>query len=107
MTTAEVFDQLHQRLLDPGDLAELMGTYQFHLTGEDGGDYVVTVDHQGVHMAAGVAPAPGVAVTIAAADFKELALGQLNPMTAFMSGKLSVAGDMSLALKLQSMLGKQ
>ena len=39
-------------------------------------------------------------------NFLKMAQGQLDPMQAFMSGKLKVAGDMSAALKLQSILGK-
>jgi putative sterol carrier protein len=35
-------------------------------------------------------------------DFLKLAQGQLDPMMAFMSGKLKVAGDMSVAMKLQT-----
>ncbi len=37
-------------------------------------------------------------------DFLKLAQGALDPMMAFMSGKLKVAGDMSVAMKLQSLL---
>jgi putative sterol carrier protein len=39
-------------------------------------------------------------------DWQALAAGTLNPMTAFMSGKLKVEGDMSVAMQLQSVLGK-
>jgi len=39
-------------------------------------------------------------------DWQALAGGSLNPMTAFMSGKLKVEGDMSVAMQLQSVLGK-
>lgn len=39
-------------------------------------------------------------------DWQALASGSLNPMTAFMSGKLKVEGDMSVAMQLQSVLGK-
>ena len=35
-------------------------------------------------------------------DFIALASGNLDPMMAFMSGKLKVAGDMSVAMGLQS-----
>lgn len=35
-------------------------------------------------------------------DFIKLAGGELDPMMAFMSGKLKVAGDMSVAMGLQS-----
>lgn len=36
------------------------------------------------------------------ADFISLAEGSLDPMMAFMSGKLKVEGDMSVAMGLQS-----
>ncbi len=37
-------------------------------------------------------------------DFIALASGNLDPMMAFMSGKLKVEGDMSVAMGLQSLL---
>jgi putative sterol carrier protein len=39
-------------------------------------------------------------------DFLKLAQGQLDPMQAFMTGKLKVVGDMAAALKLQSLFAK-
>lgn len=38
-------------------------------------------------------------------DWVKLASGKMNPTMAFMQGKIKVKGDMSLALKLQSLLG--
>ncbi len=38
-------------------------------------------------------------------DMEDLLSGKLNPMTAFMFGKLKVKGDMGVAMKLQSFLG--
>lgn len=37
-------------------------------------------------------------------DFLALTSGELNPMMAFMGGKIKVDGDMSVAMKLQSLL---
>ena len=39
-------------------------------------------------------------------DWQALASGALDGMTAFMTGKLKVEGDMSNAMQLQSVLGK-
>ncbi len=44
-------------------------------------------------------------VQVSATDMLELLQGKLNPMTAFMFGKLKVKGDMGVAMKLQSFLG--
>jgi putative sterol carrier protein len=37
-------------------------------------------------------------------DFEQMASGQLDPTSAFMLGKLKVAGDMTVAMKLSSVL---
>ncbi len=36
-------------------------------------------------------------------DFQDLLSGSLNPMTAFMTGKFKIEGDMGVAMKLQSL----
>jgi putative sterol carrier protein len=38
------------------------------------------------------------------ADFEDMARGRLDPAMAMMRGRLKVAGDLSLALRLRSML---
>ena len=42
-------------------------------------------------------------ISVAKDDFIAMAGGNLDPMMAFMSGKLKVAGDMSVAMGLQSL----
>jgi len=42
-------------------------------------------------------------ISVTKDDFIALAGGDLDPMMAFMSGKLKVAGDMSVAMGLQSL----
>jgi putative sterol carrier protein len=106
MTTNEVFEDLKIRLnkKDAAQLAGSQGVYQFLLTGEDAAEYFVKVAADGIQVDAGKAPDAGVTITMTASDFKDLAAGTLNPMTAFMGGKLSVGGDMSMALKLQTLI---
>jgi multifunctional beta-oxidation protein len=45
---------------------------------------------------------PNIEITMAEADFMSLINGTLNGQMAFLSGKLKIKGDMTLALKLQS-----
>ncbi|OZI09573.1 sterol-binding protein [Siphonobacter sp. BAB-5385] len=44
-----------------------------------------------------------VTIGISAKDLGKLMTGDLNPMTALMFGKIKITGDMSLAMKLQSL----
>jgi len=44
-------------------------------------------------------------VNVSMADFQALISGNLNPMSAFMSGKIKVDGDMGVAMKLQNLFG--
>ena len=44
-------------------------------------------------------------VRVSMDDFKSIAAGDTNAQMAFMTGKLKVEGDMSVALKLGSLLG--
>lgn len=43
-------------------------------------------------------------IKISADNLKDLLDGELNPTAAFMSGKISVEGDMSVAMKLGSIV---
>lgn len=44
-------------------------------------------------------------VGLAQSDFHDLLTGELSPMGAFMSGKIKVEGDMSIAMKLPTLFG--
>lgn len=43
-------------------------------------------------------------ITISEENLADLLAGELNPTMAFMSGKIKVAGDMSVAMKLGSIV---
>jgi putative sterol carrier protein len=45
-------------------------------------------------------------IKVSWADFEQMNAGTLDAMTAFMSGKLKVEGDMSNAMQLQGVLAK-
>ena len=78
---------------------------QFVLTGEGGGDFVLELSGGKLSTREGKAENPRLTVTMAVPDWREINAGRLNPQMAFMSGKLKVSGDMSLAMKLGSIMG--
>ncbi|MEO1238182.1 MAG: SCP2 sterol-binding domain-containing protein [Pseudomonadota bacterium] len=62
----------------------------------------IMLDSDGVRAADDEAE---VTLTATADVFQSILAGELNPTSAFMSGQLSVDGDMSAAMRLGSVLG--
>ncbi len=73
---------------------------QYHLTGPEGGDWVVNIHDGQCTVTPGAAPNPNLTLTADAQDYKDVITGKSNAMNAFMQGKLKLAGDLGLAMKL-------
>ncbi|WP_296764523.1 SCP2 sterol-binding domain-containing protein [Sediminimonas sp.] len=84
---------LNEKLAD----ADFDGLAKFVIEGEG----AVMVDSQGARAAD---EAADVTLTADAETFQAMMEGDTNPTAAFMSGKLSVDGDMGMAMKLGSVL---
>ena len=102
----EIFEsQMPNRLKDKPDLAEkINSTYKFVVTGDEGGTWLVDLTQAGGVISESDADA-ACTITITSQDLMDIVNGKLNGQMAFMSGKLKVAGDMGLAMKLTSLLG--
>ena len=74
------------------------------VTGDGGGTWVLDLTQPGGAITSGDSDAQ-CTLTVAEGDFVDMINGKLNPQMAFMSGRLKIAGDMGLALKLGSILG--
>jgi putative sterol carrier protein len=59
-----------------------------------------------VEVHEGQADNPNVTITVSDSDLVKLLKGELNGMTAFMSGKLKLKGDMMLAQRLASFVDR-
>jgi putative sterol carrier protein len=75
-------------------------TLQYHLTGEEGGDWIVRIQDGQCTVTEGVAENPNMSLTADAQDYKNVILGVTNAMQAFMQGKLKLSGDLAMAMKL-------
>ena len=105
-TPQEVFDAIPGRV-DASAIQDVNAQIQFDLSGDSGGQWVMTVADGRVTSAQGTAPNPNVTAALSAADFVAMINGDLKPMNAFMQGKLKIRGDMALLLKLQSLFGRR
>ena len=76
---------------------------QFNLSGDGGGNYHVIIKEGTCTVTEGAHASPNMTMTMAAQDYVDMILGKLNGQMAFMSGKLKIAGDMGLAMKMQSL----
>jgi putative sterol carrier protein len=103
MTVKGFFEELEGKMNRKPDLmAGMNAVYQF-VVGEN--QYNVAIKDGKAAVAQGAAAAPNCTVTVAENDFLDMVTGKLNGQMAFLTGKLKVAGDMGLALKLGSFIG--
>ncbi|MEM1120608.1 MAG: SCP2 sterol-binding domain-containing protein [Bacteroidota bacterium] len=81
------------------DAAPLGSTLKFDMGGE-----IIYIDGNNGNAVSTEDKEADCTVSVDKDDFIALNNGDLNPMMAFMSGKIKVDGDMSVAMKLQSLL---
>jgi len=99
-SVAEIF-QLMPNRFNAQAAQGVNATYQFDLTGDNGGTYHVKIANGACQVEKGPAASANITITMAAQDYIDMINGKLNPQMAFMGGKLKIKGDMSLALKMQ------
>ncbi len=98
----EIFQQMPAFI--NADAAKGMNSViQFNLSGDGGGNYYVEIKDGAASVSEGSHASPNMTMTLAASDYVDLISGKLNGQMAFMSGKLKIAGDMSLAMKMQTL----
>ena len=98
-TVREFFEGLEARV-DPAKTAGMTNSYLFEIDGA--GTWKVDVDDGTVKVTEGEGDADA---TISAAEetFEQIANGDLNATTAYMTGKLKIKGDLGAAMKLQKL----
>ena len=99
MTVQEFFDTLPERV-DPAKTVGMNNTYVFNV--EDAGTWTVKVVDGAVQVSEGAEDAD---CTISASEetFAKIVAGESNATSAYMTGKLKIAGDIGAALKLQKL----
>lgn len=99
LTVQQVFEGMPQAFR-----TEMAGednlVFQFHITGEQAGDWWVCVENGQCTVGQGVLDQPTVSLTMKDQNWVAMASGQLSGAKAFMTGKLKLKGDLLAAQKL-------
>jgi putative sterol carrier protein len=101
-TVKEYFDQIASSF-NSANAAGMNATYQFDITGDGGGKWFAKIENGALTSGGGEADSADCTVTVSDSDWLDILNGKLDGQMAFMAGKLKIAGDMSLALKLKSL----
>ncbi|MCB2225655.1 MAG: SCP2 sterol-binding domain-containing protein [Desulfarculaceae bacterium] len=77
--------------------------FQFHITGDESGDWVVRVKDGTCAVDTGTVEEYTASMTLKDKNWLKLVTGKLNPAMALMTGKLKIGGDMMAAQKFGSL----
>jgi putative sterol carrier protein len=75
----------------------------FDLAGEGGGQWTAKIADGQIHLLEGSTEPPNTTFKMKADVFLGIANGKINPVAAFMQGRVRVQGDMSVAMRLQTL----
>lgn len=101
MTPKEIFEtQIAKRAPEATDIDAI---FQFNITGDDGGEWVV--DLKEGKVGEGTADDADCTITMSDENFVNLVTGKVPGPQLFMMGQLQVAGNMGLAMKLGQVVG--
>ncbi len=98
-TVSEFFEGLESRV-DPSKTEGMNTTYLFEVDGA--GTWTVRVADGDVSVGEGAGEAD-CTIQTSEETFEKVVAGDLNPTTAYMTGKLKIKGDMGAAMKLQKL----
>jgi putative sterol carrier protein len=104
MTPADIFANVTERF-DVDKAKGINMAIQFDLTGEGGGTWAVNVADGKVNVVEEAVASPTATVKMDANDYVDMSTGKLNPMMAFMSGKVKVDGDLNSVMQFQQLFG--
>lgn len=105
-TVAESFQGLQTAFL-PDRAASVNKTIQCDFTGAEPGTWSMTIANGAFSYAHAAAENQNATVTVDSDDWLKLLHGDLNPMTAVISGRLKIKGEMTLLAQFPTWFQQQ
>jgi putative sterol carrier protein len=99
ITVQELMDRMPGAFL-PDKAEGVDAVIQYHLSGAEGGDWVVTIRDQKCTVETGTTENPTMTLSADGQDYKDIILGKIDAMAAFMQQKVQLKGNLNLALGL-------
>lgn len=102
LTVSELMERMPGAFI-PEKAQGVNAVIQFKFTGADAGDWNATIKDGKIEVARGTHPSPNMTLTADSSDYVKIITGELDAMQAFMQGKIKLAGDLNLAMKMMQM----
>jgi putative sterol carrier protein len=100
----ELFAKIPDRF-DSAAWGERDAVFQFEVSGDEAGQWYAAIQNGELTLGEGASADPDMTVKAASGDLLDIINGELNAVNAFMQGKVKLDGDLTLAMKLQALLG--
>lgn len=99
ITIEELMNRMPKAFL-PDKAGDVEAVIQYHLTGEEAGDWVVRIGDGKCEVEQGTTEDATMTLRADSQDYKDIILGNLDPMSAFMQQKVKLTGNLNMALGL-------
>jgi putative sterol carrier protein len=103
-SVAKLFEEM-PNAFDAEKAGDMDAVVQFDLSGDEGGEWYVTVVDGTCSVEKGTADDPTSTIRMEASDYGDMIAGRLDPMTAFIQQKVRVEGDLNTVMKFQTLFG--
>ena len=102
-TPSELFSELAGQF-DSEKWGDEDAVLAFDISGDNGGNWYATIEGGELSVNEGEVEDADMTMVCTDEDLMAMVSGDLNPVSAFMAGRVRIKGNMSLAMKLQSFL---
>lgn len=105
LTLQETMEEIEKVLKSNSEpIKDMQSLYQFEITGTEEGTYQLDIQRGEVKVSEGIQAEADCTLKMSLKSFHQFLAGKLKGTVAFMTGKLKIDGDMTNALKLESVL---